>query len=99
MMTSACTLQDGVDGLEEEKDVVPGSSEERCRGETGTVEEGPGSSGEAEVGVEVRRRKGGWQEVVQEVAVPIIVVVLGVGFSVAALWVSLSTALWPAPND
>jgi hypothetical protein len=31
----------------------------------------------------------------EEVVIPVAVVVLGVGFSVAALWVSLSQALWP----
>lgn len=34
-------------------------------------------------------------ELVQEVVLPILVVVLGVGFSLAALYVSLSSAIWP----
>ncbi len=87
-----------MNGLEEEKTLEPSSSEERCRGEdvpAGTG--GPGSSAQTEV--QSSRRTGGWLELFHEVVVPIIVVVLGVGFSVAALWVSLSTALWPAPND
>ena len=92
-------LQDGTNGLTEEKEFMPSSGVDRCRGEGGALEGDPCSSGEAEVQVQVRGKKGGWMEVVQEVVVPVVVVVLGVGFSVAALWVSLSSALWPAPND
>ena len=47
----------------------------------------------------VRRGMGAWLAFGQEVVLPVVVAVLGVGFSVAALWVSLSTALWPKPND
>ena len=34
-------------------------------------------------------------ELVQEVVLPVCVVVLGVGFSLAALYVALASALWP----
>ena len=39
-------------------------------------------------------------EVVQEVVLPVFVVVLGVGFSLAALYVALAAAIWPdmSPN-
>ena len=84
--------------MNEEKLAGPSSSEERCRGEVGlTLAEAGSSSVAGEEGV--RRGTCGWREVGQEVVLPIIVAVLGVGFSVAALWVSLSTALWPKPND
>ena len=38
-------------------------------------------------------------EVLQEVVLPLFVVLLGVGFSVAALYVSLASALWPASPE
>lgn len=38
------------------------------------------------------------RESLEEVVLPVAVVLLGVGFSVAALWVSLSQALWPKPS-
>ncbi|CAL8462502.1 g2035 [Coccomyxa elongata] len=91
-------LQNGIEGIREEKLAGPSSSEERCRGEVGpTLPEAGSSSVAGEEGV--RRGMGGWREVGQEVVLPVLVAVLGVGFSVAALWVSLSTALWPKPND
>ena len=34
-------------------------------------------------------------EIVQEVVLPVLVVVLGVGFSLAALYVALASAIWP----
>ena len=34
-------------------------------------------------------------ELVQEVVLPVCVVVLGVGFSLAALYVALASAIWP----
>ncbi len=39
-------------------------------------------------------------EVVQEVVLPVFVVVLGVGFSLAALYVAMASAIWPdmSPN-
>ena len=39
-------------------------------------------------------------EVVQEVVLPVCVVVLGVGFSLAALYVAMASAIWPdmSPN-
>ena len=46
-------------------------------------------------------RRAWWRrcrECLSEVLLPVTVVVLGVGFSLAALWVSLSKMLWP-PDD
>lgn len=41
-----------------------------------------------------------FREVVQELVLPVVVVVLGVGFSLAALYVALASAIWPdmSPN-
>ena len=70
-----------------------------------------GASGEAgssdrvaerELGGTALPSRRGWRqrcgECVSEVLLPVIVVLLGVGFSLAALWVSLSKVLWPQPE-
>lgn len=76
---------------------MSGSREERCRGDFGARREEDETSAASER--EVRGREGKWLELFNEVVAPVVVVVLGVGFSLAALWVSLSAALWPAPSD
>jgi hypothetical protein len=45
-----------------------------------------------------RRWRQQYWECVSEVVLPVTVVVLGVGFSLAALWVSLAKMLWPQPG-
>ena len=93
----------------EAEDVLPAldSCGEECRGTERGVEGGAEvsnallveHSGRAQRqcrGAATRRDR--WQrmrECVSEVVVPVVVVLLGVGFSVAALWVAFAKAVWP----
>lgn len=83
--------------------------EQRCNGHTQNEGHVVSASSGAAVGGQARQQSGScrgrrWQvlrscrETLQEVVLPVAVAVLGVGFSVAALWVSLVAALWPKPS-
>jgi len=78
-------LQESIGGIRDEIEAEAScSTREECKA-------GVYAPQGRESGVNLRKV---W-EIVREVVLPILVVVLGVGFSVAALYVALASAIWP----